>query len=82
MYTGYSAVPSQMAAYRDVVLARKRPRQMMVQAVTKANGDEVELTNFTPDAAGMIESFTSRFPAEDAALAELYRAEKSAHVGA
>ena len=55
---------------------------MMVQSVTKANGNEVELTNFTPDAAGMIESFTSRFPAEDAALAELYHAEKSAHVGA
>ena len=41
-------------------------------------GGAVELREFEPSFAGMVESFVARFPPEDPELLALYRAEKDA----
>jgi dipeptidyl-peptidase-3 len=78
MYNHYSEVPESMIQLRDIVMARKEPRKILVQPVMeKRENDAVVLTNFPMSFAGMIESFTARFPAEDAELLQLYYDEKS-----
>ena len=78
MYTGYSEVPAEMQELREIVMARKTPRSVLVQPHMVKGGDGVELVEFESSAAGMIESFRARFPAEDPELMALYHAEKAA----
>lgn len=80
MYEGYSSVPPEMIAFRDIVMARKEPRKMLVQPHMEVDGEGVfQLRAFEASPIGMIESFVARYPAEDAELYELYQKEKSHH---
>ncbi|XP_023699233.1 dipeptidyl peptidase 3 [Paramormyrops kingsleyae] len=69
LYEGYSAVTStglhDFLRLRETVLLRKEARKMFVQANTCVNGGSVELVEYESSAAGLIRSFTERFP-EDA----------------
>ncbi|XP_066575009.1 dipeptidyl peptidase 3 [Amia ocellicauda] len=69
LYEGYSAVddaePHHFLQLRDTVLLRKEARKMFVQANTRVKGEAVELLEYEGSAAGLIRSFTERFP-EDA----------------
>nr|XP_058946241.1 dipeptidyl peptidase 3-like isoform X1 [Pocillopora verrucosa] len=80
LYDQYSAVDEEYLALRQTVLARKTPRRMFVQCHTSITGDnDVSLTEFEASPAGMIKSFTTRFPSEDSVLEELWRAEMPYH---
>jgi len=80
MFAKYSEVSPEMLSYRAVVMARKEPRKLLVQPVLGLKGDgEVELKTFEPTTEGLLDSFRARFPAEDAELLALARAEKVAH---
>ncbi|KAJ7358878.1 bifunctional diacylglycerol diphosphate phosphatase/phosphatidate phosphatase [Desmophyllum pertusum] len=53
---------------------------MFVQAHTSlTEGNAVTLTEFEASPAGMINSFTTRFPGDDSVLEELWRAEMPYH---
>ncbi|XP_065175770.1 dipeptidyl peptidase 3-like [Sycon ciliatum] len=74
MYNHYTGFPSEVQQFwyeiRNIVLARKKPRQVFVQAHTTAEDNgTVKLQNFEPTTAGMVESWVSRFP--DACATEL-----------
>uniref|UniRef100_A0A672G241 Dipeptidyl peptidase 3 n=1 Tax=Salarias fasciatus TaxID=181472 RepID=A0A672G241_SALFA len=66
LYEGYSTVSDSGAhnflRLRETVLLRKEARKMFVQANTRVNGDSVELVEYEGSAAGLIRSFTERFP--------------------
>jgi len=79
MFAKYSAVNPAMIEIRDIVMARKEPRKLLVQPhLTADTRGGVALQTFPSTPAGMIESFVARFPAEDPALLELYQAEVAA----
>lgn len=79
MYKNYSAVPSEMAKMREIVMARKEPRKLLVQShmeVVENSGTKVSLRTFAASPVGMVESFIARFPAEDPEFLALYEKEK------
>ena len=79
MYNSYMEVPESMDAMRDIVMARKEPRKLLIQPhMHAAEGGAVELQTFESTPAGMIESFVARFPAEDDELMALYEKDKAA----
>jgi len=74
LFEKYSAVPPEMAELREIVMARKEPRKLLIQPHLHLGEDgKVALKTFPASPAGMIESFVARFPAEDPELLELYR---------
>uniref|UniRef100_A0A6Q2XKX7 Dipeptidyl peptidase 3 n=1 Tax=Esox lucius TaxID=8010 RepID=A0A6Q2XKX7_ESOLU len=66
LYEGYSAVSDSgshnFLRLRETVLLRKEARKMFVQANTTVKGDSVDLVEYEGSAAGLIRSFTERFP--------------------
>ena len=54
------------------MLANKKPRQMFVQCHTSVKDGHVLLQDFDASANGLVDSFTSRFPAVDLALESLF----------
>ena len=78
MYNRLAAVPEDMIALRDIVMARKEPRKLLVQPhlYTQPDGT-VGLREFEASFSGMVSSFVARFPAEDDELLALYHAEKA-----
>jgi len=77
MFAAYSEVPADMAEIRAIIMARKEPRKINVQGHVQKKADgSFEYQSFENSAIGMINSFTARFPAEDAELLELYRNDK------
>uniref|UniRef100_K7F547 Dipeptidyl peptidase 3 n=1 Tax=Pelodiscus sinensis TaxID=13735 RepID=K7F547_PELSI len=80
LYGGYSTVtdegPERFLSLRDTVLLRKEARKMFVQANTRLEGEDVTLVQYEGTAAGLIRSFTERFP-EDAELLERHLLELS-----
>ena len=79
LFAGYSEVTAEMLALREVVMARKEPRKLLVQPHMYADAQGgVGLRQFDETAAGMVESFVARFPAEDPELLALWRAEAEA----
>uniref|UniRef100_A0A3Q3WMX7 Dipeptidyl peptidase 3 n=1 Tax=Mola mola TaxID=94237 RepID=A0A3Q3WMX7_MOLML len=66
LYDNYSTVNDSgvhnFLRLRETVLLRKEARKMFVQANSKINGDTVELVEYESSAAGLIRSFTDRFP--------------------
>lgn len=78
MFNAYSEVPPEMIALRQIVMARKEPRKLLVQPHLRAEGDQVFLDEFEQTPSGMVESFVARFPAIDSELMDLYHAEKAA----
>ncbi|XP_017276869.1 dipeptidyl peptidase 3 [Kryptolebias marmoratus] len=81
LYEGYSTVGDSGAhsflRLRETVLLRKEARKMFVQANTRVSGESVELVEYESSAAGLIRSFTERFPDDaeqvEAALLDLSR---------
>ncbi|XP_068981580.1 dipeptidyl peptidase 3 [Bombus flavifrons] len=81
MYDKYSEVPETgphpWARWRDIVLAHKEPRKIFVQSNTFVNGEnEVQLKNYEPNFAGMIQSWIERFPSADVSQTLIELAEK------
>lgn len=65
MYDEYSRVSGEGAypwlAWRDIVVARKQPRMILVQGNTKLEDEKMELVQYEPNPAGMIQSWRERF---------------------
>ena len=59
MYNAYSEVPEQMIALREIVMARKEPRKLLIQPHMHASAEKVELQTFASTPTGMIESFVA-----------------------
>jgi len=79
MYNQYAEVPEEMSKLREIVMARKEPRKLLIQPhMYKGDDNGVKLQTFSGTPEGMIESFKSRFPAEDLELMALYNADKVA----
>ncbi len=68
-----------MAKLREIVMARTEPRKLLIQPHMYKNDDgTVQLKTFPCSLEGMIQSFVTRFPAEDAELVALYKDDKAA----
>ena len=70
MYDYYSAVNDERpgfpwASWRNIVLDRKQPRKMMVQANTKIEDEKLRLVEYAPSHEGMMESWRDRFSLEE-----------------
>ena len=70
MYDAYSAVNDERpghpwVSWRDIVLDRKQPRKMMVQANTKIEDEQLKLVEYSPSHEGMMESWRDRFTLEE-----------------
>ncbi|XP_035228108.1 dipeptidyl peptidase 3-like isoform X2 [Stegodyphus dumicola] len=65
MYDKYSAVTSEdkypFLEYREIVLARKKPRKMFVQANTYIEDGKVQLRSYDLSPESLIQSFVDRF---------------------
>lgn len=62
MFEEYSEVSDEMLELRDIIMARKEPRKLLVQPnmVLTSNGS-VELKTYSASAEGMIASWVDRF---------------------
>ncbi|XP_017883597.1 dipeptidyl peptidase 3 isoform X2 [Ceratina calcarata] len=83
MFERYSDVPETgpypWARWRDIVLAHKEPRKIFVQANTFVNDkNEVQLKNYEPNFAELIQSWVDRFPSTEISktLIELWEQDK------
>jgi dipeptidyl-peptidase-3 len=77
MFGSYSEVPADMAEIRSIVMARKEPRKLLVQGHMQPTADGgFDFKAFQSSPIGMINSFKTRYPAEDPELFELYRSDK------
>ena len=80
LFEGFSEVTPEMAELREIVMARKEPRKLLVQPHMHAvDTGGVALREFAESPQGMVESFVARFPAEDPELLALHR-EQAPHV--
>ncbi|XP_078035703.1 dipeptidyl peptidase 3 [Augochlora pura] len=83
MYDKYSEVPETgpqpWARWRDIILAHKEPRKIFVQSNTFVKGsDGVQLKNYEPNFAGLIQSWMERFPSSETSqtLIDLWEKDK------
>jgi len=70
MYMKYSAVDNSdkdhpWAEWRDIVVDRKQPRKMMVQANTVIRDEKLELLTYEASHEGMMDSWRERFSPEE-----------------
>jgi len=49
-------------AWREIVVARKQPRSILVQGNTRVENEKLELVQYDPSPAGMVQSWKERFP--------------------
>merc|ERR1719180_213033 len=62
MYDKYSEVSEPWASRRDIVVARKQARMILVQANTNLVDEKLELVQYDPSPEGMVKSWAERFP--------------------
>ena len=62
MYDKYSEVSEPWASRRDIVVSRKQPRMILVQANTNLVDEKLELVQYDPSPEGMVQSWAERFP--------------------
>merc|ERR1739844_277155 len=62
MYDKYSEVSEPWAIRRDIVVARKQARMILVQANTNLVDEKLELVQYEPSPEGMVKSWAERFP--------------------
>merc|ERR1711962_574779 len=70
----HSEVSEPWASRRNIVVARKQPRMILVQANTKLVNEKLELVQYEPTPEGIIKSWAERFAdydAVDTSLADL-----------
>jgi dipeptidyl-peptidase-3 len=60
LYDQYTSVPESWIAYRDIVLEKRLPRKLLLQANTFLDGDKVVLKEYSADLPGFIESYLER----------------------
>ena len=73
LYNSYSVVPEGMRKLREIVMARKEPRKLLIQPHMKKEEDgSLQLQTFPCTPEGMVESFIARFPAEDDELIAVF----------
>lgn len=60
LYDEFTAVPDDWLKLRDLVVAKRQPRKVFVQANTKLMGDKVELVEYDATPEGIIQSFIER----------------------
>lgn len=60
LYNKVTSVPDEWLAYRDIVIAKRQPRKVLLQANTFVEGGEVVLKEYAADEAGVIQSFLER----------------------
>merc|ERR1712059_204531 len=65
MYDKYSEVSEPWASRRDIVVARKQPRMILVQANTEIKEEKLSLVQYDPSPEGMVRSWAERFPDSD-----------------
>jgi len=61
MYGDLSQVDDEFLAIRNIVLAKKKPRRVFVQAQTTIENGTVNIKEFEATAEGLIQSFVARF---------------------
>lgn len=61
MFNDYSVVTPEMLSYREIVMARKEPRRLLLQPNMLLEGGEVLLKDYPETPAGVVESFVDRF---------------------
>uniref|UniRef100_A0A2K5Z0R1 Dipeptidyl peptidase 3 n=1 Tax=Mandrillus leucophaeus TaxID=9568 RepID=A0A2K5Z0R1_MANLE len=75
LYEGYAAVtdapPECFLTLRDTVLLRKESRKLIVQPNTRLEDSDVQLLEYEASAAGLIRSFSERFPEDGPELEEI-----------
>merc|ERR1719244_2026928 len=71
MYDSYSEVSEPWASRRDIVVARKQPRMLLVQGNTRISDEKLQLVQYDPSPEGMVQSWSERFPDWDQVDREL-----------
>ncbi|WKX90543.1 hypothetical protein Q1695_009409 [Nippostrongylus brasiliensis] len=65
LFESYGKVGEQEARWRDICIARRKPRRIFLQANTRIdNSGNVELVSYEPTAEGVIQSFVERYEPE------------------
>merc|ERR1712013_535600 len=62
MYDRYSEVSEPWASRRQIVVDRKQPRVILVQANTVLDDEKLKLVQYDPSIEGMVKSWAERFP--------------------
>merc|ERR1712179_345816 len=62
MYDRYSEVSEPWASRRQIVVDRKQPRTILVQANTVLEDEKLKLVQYDPSTEGMVKSWAERFP--------------------
>lgn len=60
LYDKYTAVGEDWLGLREVVMAQRQPRKLLLQANTKLVGDKVELVEYEATLVGVIKSYLDR----------------------
>ncbi|XP_066244886.1 dipeptidyl peptidase 3 [Euwallacea similis] len=79
LYNIYSEVKEPWLSWRSIILAKKQPRKIFVQANTAVDGEKVTLKEYEASVQGLIQSWTERFDDPEniyKALLELTKADK------
>jgi len=61
MYDNYSEVSEPWASRRDIVVARKQSRMLLVQGNTVIKDEKLQLVQYDPSPEGMVQSWSERF---------------------
>ena len=54
MYDRYAEVTGSWAAWRQIVVERRQPRSILVQANTRLVNEKLELVQYEPNAEGLV----------------------------
>lgn len=60
LYDDVTAVPESWLPYRDIVLKKRLPRKLLLQANTFREGEKVTLKEYSADLPGFIQSYLER----------------------
>merc|ERR1711944_243150 len=66
MFEKYSKVNEQWLQWRDIVISRKQPRKMKVQANTIIKDEKLTLLDYPSNHAGVFQSWRERWSLEEA----------------